>query len=114
MQRKRYSPEFKQQIIKEVNEVGNGSLDAGTQTVAVSTSVYSISMVIGSTLLTVNGKTEMMDQTSVIKNGRAYLPARWVANALGYQVDWNAQSQNILIWPNGTQEPPFGLTGLRA
>jgi len=28
MQRKRYSPEFKQQIVKEVHEVGNGSLVA--------------------------------------------------------------------------------------
>lgn len=28
MQRKKYSPEFKQQIIKEVLEVGNGSLVA--------------------------------------------------------------------------------------
>jgi len=28
MQRKKYSPEFKQQIIKEVREVGNGSLVA--------------------------------------------------------------------------------------
>ena len=68
---------------------------------------------IGSTLLTVNGKTEMMDQTPVIKSGRTYLPARWVANALGYQVDWDAHIQDVLIWPNGTQEPPFGLTNLR-
>ncbi|HOV80897.1 MAG TPA: transposase [Bacillota bacterium] len=28
MQRKKYSPEFKQQIIKEVREVGNGSIVA--------------------------------------------------------------------------------------
>ena len=84
--------------------------DAGTQTVSVSTGVYRISMVIGSTFLTVNGKTQMMDQAPVIKNGRTYLPAKWVANGLGYQVDWDAQIQDVLIWPNGTQEPSFGLT----
>jgi hypothetical protein len=88
--------------------------DAGTQTVVVSTSVYSVSMEIGSTFLTVNGKTQMMDQAPVIKNGRTYLPAKWVANTLGYRVDWNAQIQDILIWSNGTQEPSFGLTNPRA
>jgi hypothetical protein len=88
--------------------------DAGTQTVSVSTSVYRISMVIGSTFLTVNGQTQTMDQAPVIKNGRTYLPAKWVANALGYQVDWDAQIQDVLIWPNGTQEPSFSLTNTRA
>jgi hypothetical protein len=71
-------------------------------------------MVIGSTFLTVNGQTQTMDQAPVIKNGRTYLPAKWVANALGYQVDWDAQIQDVLIWPNGTQEPSFSLTNTRA
>jgi hypothetical protein len=88
--------------------------DAGKQTVAVSTSVYTVSLVIGSTFLKVNGQTQTMDHAPVIKNGRTYLPARWVANVLGYQVDWNAQYQIVLIWPNGTQEPSFGLTNPRS
>jgi hypothetical protein len=46
-----------------------------------------------------------MDVAPVIKDGRTYLPARWVANALGYQVDWNAQYKIVIIWPNGTTEP---------
>jgi hypothetical protein len=45
----------------------------------------------------------------VIQNGRTYLPAKWVANALGYQVDWNAANQIVIIWPNGTTEP--GIVG---
>jgi hypothetical protein len=53
-----------------------------------------------------------MDVAPVIKDGRTYLPARWVANALGYQVDWNAQYQIVIIWPNGTTEPDYSnVTG---
>jgi hypothetical protein len=79
--------------------------DADNQTVTVTTAVYDISMSIGSATLTVNGQTSQMDVAPVIKSGRTYLPARWVANALGYQVDWNAQYQIVIIWPNGTTEP---------
>jgi hypothetical protein len=48
-----------------------------------------------------------MDVAPVIKDGRTYLPARWVANALGYQVDWNAANQIVIIWPNGTPKPDY-------
>jgi hypothetical protein len=79
--------------------------DADTQEVTVSTDVYNVSMSIGSTTLTVDGQAQTMDVAPVIKDGRTYLPARWVANVLGYQVDWNAQYQIVIIWPNGTTEP---------
>jgi hypothetical protein len=49
-----------------------------------------------------------MDVAPMINNGRTYLPARWVAEALGYQVDWNAQYQVVIIWPQGTPEPEIG------
>jgi hypothetical protein len=81
--------------------------DADTQEVTVSTAVYNIAMTIGSATLTVNGQAQALDQAPVINNGRTYLPARWVANALGYQVDWNAQYQIVIIWPNGTTEPDY-------
>ena len=84
--------------------------DANTQTVTVSTSVYNISMTIGSATLTVNGQGQTMDVAPVIKDGRTYLPARWVANALGYQVDWNAQYQIVIIWPdNSIGEPSYNV-----
>jgi len=88
--------------------------DANTKTVAVTGSNTTIQLVIGSTTMTINGQAQTLDNAPVIKNGRAYLPARWVANALGYQVDWNAQYKVVLIWPNWTQEPSFGLTAPRS
>jgi hypothetical protein len=71
--------------------------DANTRTVAVSTSVYNIQIVIGSTALTVNGQAQAMDQAPVIKDGRTYLPARYVAEALGYDVSWDASSRTVTV-----------------
>lgn len=81
--------------------------DGNTQTVAVTSGSTNISLVIGNTTMNANGKAQTLDQAPVIKDGRTYLPARWVANALGYSVDWNAANKIVLIWPNGTTEPDY-------
>lgn len=97
-----------------------GVTDSNIQWNPVTQQVYlvqgntTIDLVIGSTALTVNGQASQMDVAPVIKDGRTYLPARWVANALGYQVDWNAQYEVVIIWPNGTQEPDYGNVTKRA
>jgi hypothetical protein len=83
--------------------------DGNTQTVTVTSGSNNITLVIGNTAMTVNGQAQTLDQAPVIKDGRTYLPARWVANALGYQVDWNAANKIVIIWPNGTTEP--GIVG---
>ena len=64
--------------------------DVNNQAVTVTRGGLVIRMVIGSTTLTVDGLVQTMDQAPVISNGRTYLPARWVAEALGYNVSWNA------------------------
>jgi hypothetical protein len=77
--------------------------DAATQTVTVigyaapSGDSMTISMVIGSTTLTVNGQTQTMDQAPVIRDGRTYLPARYVAEAFGDNVSWDAASQTVTV-----------------
>ncbi len=80
-----------------------------TRQVTVSTAAYNISMAIGSPTLTVNGQAQTMDVAPVINNGRTYLPARWVADALGCQVDWNATNKIVTIWPNGMSEPDYSM-----
>jgi hypothetical protein len=56
-----------------------------------------IKLVIGDRTLSANGQTKQMDVTPVIKDGRTYLPARWVAEAFGYTVRWNPQVQTVYI-----------------
>jgi len=65
-----------------------GSTEAG-KTIVVLT--------IGSTSYTVNGETMTMDVAPEIVNDRSFLPARFVAEAFGAQVGWNAGSQTVTI-----------------
>jgi FKBP-type peptidyl-prolyl cis-trans isomerase len=71
--------------------------NANTQQITVSTAVYNIALTIGSTALTVNGQAQTMDVAPVIIDGRTFLPARYVAEALGCQVTWDAASQTVSI-----------------
>ncbi len=77
--------------------------DAATQTVSVigdseiDGSNTTVTMVIGSATLDVNGRKQTMDQAPVIRDGRTYLPARYVAEAFGYNVSWNATSQTVTL-----------------
>jgi N-acetylmuramoyl-L-alanine amidase len=48
-------------------------------------------------VITTNGKTTQMDSAPLIENGRTYLPARYIAEALGYTVQWNAAGQTVNI-----------------
>mgnify|MGYP003319218900 CR=1 FL=1 len=46
----------------------------------------------------VNGnEVDFPDQYPVIRNNRTLVPVRFVAEALGYDVDWNAEERSVLI-----------------
>ncbi|MGQ9756292.1 MAG: copper amine oxidase N-terminal domain-containing protein [Desulfotomaculales bacterium] len=56
-----------------------------------------------------------MDVAPVLRSGRVYLPARYVAESFGYQVQWDQATKTVRIAPslmlaepqsNGTQKPP--------
>jgi hypothetical protein len=98
------------------NAVGAQTAWAGTtQTVTVTGNGMTISMVIGNTALTVNDQAQTLDQAPVINNGRTYLPARWVAQALGYNVDWDATNQIVIIWNrDNIGEPSYNNVTLYA
>jgi hypothetical protein len=79
----------------------NADWDANTRTVTMyernPKEYTTVSMAIGSAILTVNGHTQTMDQSPVLRDGRTYLPARYVAEALGYNVSWDAGSQTVTV-----------------
>ncbi|MCG0275353.1 MAG: trypsin-like peptidase domain-containing protein [Thermosediminibacteraceae bacterium] len=56
-----------------------------------------IQLTIGSNQLKVNGTITVMDAAPEIVNGRTFLPARWVAEALGYKVSWNELTRSVII-----------------
>lgn len=47
----------------------------------------------------INGQANQMDTLPLIKGGRLYLPARYVAQAFGYSVSWDQSTQSVLIGP---------------
>ncbi len=77
------------------------SWDTDTRTITITSGGTTISMVIGSATLTVNGQAQTMDQAPVIRDGRTYLPARYVAEALGFTVSWDAGSQTVTVSQGG-------------
>ena len=47
-----------------------------------------VKVTLGSDVLTVNNKLSQMDTTAIIKDDRTFIPVRFVAEALGLEVEW--------------------------
>ncbi len=50
----------------------------------------------GSIKLVVNGREVKPDVSPQLIKGRTMVPVRWVAEALGARVDWNAEENKVL------------------
>ncbi len=74
--------------------------DATTQKVTITRGSTTVELCIGSTTLTTNGEVSQMDVVAISTNGRAYLPARYAAEAFGFNVSWDAASQTIILSPS--------------
>ena len=65
-----------------------------------------VELAVGSKQLKSNGKAATMDVSPLVRQGRTYLPARWVAEALGYQVDWDPKLPSVVLcYPKGAEKP---------
>ena len=85
-------------VLYLANALGAQTLwDANTQEVTITKDDIDIKLAISSNTLTVNGKTSQMDAAPVIRNGRTYLPVRYLAEALGYDISWDAATQTITL-----------------
>ncbi|NHM26358.1 SH3 domain-containing protein [Desulfofundulus sp. TPOSR] len=84
--------------------------DKNTKTVLLTKDGVELRLTVGSRTITVNGQAKDMDVAPVIRDGLSYLPARHVAEALGYRVEWNQQNRTVLLQPavptgGGTTKP---------
>lgn len=50
---------------------------------------------IGSTNAVVNGQSVSLDVPGTLVNGRTMVPARFIAETLGAQVDWDANTKQL-------------------
>ena len=71
--------------------------DNEARKVVISKGNDNINLIIGSPIMYVNKTAVTMDVTPEITNNRTFLPARWVAEALGAQVEWDDTAKQAII-----------------
>ncbi len=71
--------------------------DDAARTVTLTRGDTTVVFTIGSTTYTVNGEAKTADVAPEITNSRTMLPARYVAEAFGAIVGWDAATQTVLI-----------------
>ncbi|HZJ85085.1 MAG TPA: copper amine oxidase N-terminal domain-containing protein [Syntrophomonadaceae bacterium] len=57
-----------------------------------------LDLTIGKSAITINGVSENIDVAPMITNSRTMLPARYVAEGLGFTVDWDADNQLVIVY----------------
>ena len=57
-----------------------------------------VKLEIGNEKATVNGETKELDVPVFTEQGRTFLPVRFVAEALGANVNWDAATKTVTIW----------------
>ncbi|MHB8984798.1 MAG: beta-propeller domain-containing protein [Eubacteriales bacterium] len=90
------------------------SWDGAGQSVAIDPKGVKLGLTVGSSSLSVDNEVRAMDVAPLLRGGRVYLPARWVAEAMGYTVGWDEGSRSVLVGSAGNlPEPPApGAMGL--
>ncbi len=73
------------------------SWDATTKTITGKKDSVTVKMEIGKKTLSIMNKNVEMDAAPTIIEGRAYAPARYVAESFGFDVSWNADLKEVAI-----------------
>ncbi len=71
--------------------------DDKTKTVALALGSTVVKLTVGEKVLLLNGTERTMDVAPVNVSGRVFLPARFVAEAFGYRVQWLESERQVLI-----------------
>ncbi len=73
------------------------SWDDASQTAIGMRNGMKIELPIGSEIVSVNQKAQVLDQPAVLLNGRTLVPLRFVSEALGAEVKWFEDTQTVAI-----------------
>lgn len=82
--------------------------DDATKTVTLTRASTSITLVLGSQEARVNGETQTLDVPAQAIAGRTMVPVRFVAEALGAQVEWDGVRKAVLIQSQLPASEPAG------
>lgn len=75
--------------------------DPATRRVTLKKDDITVSLMVGSKTMTVNTQPREIDAAPLVKDGRTYLPARYLAEAFGYEVGWDDVVKAVLVGPPG-------------
>jgi len=75
----------------------NVEWDGATRTVTATSSDLVVRTTVGNRVIDVNGNRITMDVAPVIVDGRTLVPARFVSEAFGADVEWDANTRTVLI-----------------
>ena len=76
---------------------------SGNYAVIEADSLTQISLSADSTESKINGETSELDTPPMIKDGTTYVPVRFIAEALGADVKWNAETKEAIINLDGKE-----------
>ena len=76
--------------------------DNGTRTAVAEKDGITVEVPIDQPYIFKNGQKILNDTAALIKDGRTYLPIRAVLEAFGAQVDWDNNSQTVLVFTDST------------
>lgn len=74
------------------------SWDGASQTVTVSMRSGEVSLQVGNPAGKVNGKAAAMIRPAEIKDGRTYIPLRFIAENLGARVEWDERTSTVSLY----------------
>ncbi|MCL0101253.1 stalk domain-containing protein, partial [Peptococcaceae bacterium] len=85
--------------------------DGATKTATLTRGQYTIALTIGSKTALRNGVEYPMDVSPQLAQGRTQLPARFVAEGLGYNVAWCGERQIVIVYTGDTVPEVTKLPG---
>lgn len=72
--------------------------EPGTRQITITRGAHTIVLPMDSREAVVNGGVHALDEPPLVVNDRTYIPARFVAEALGDRVDWLSHRSTLSIW----------------
>ena len=79
-----------------------------TKTVTAFNELYYVQATINDKNMKVNGETKTLDIPPLLVDGRTLVPARFVAEAFGAKVDWDAKTSTVYIQNELNTDPKSG------
>jgi copper amine oxidase-like protein len=83
--------------------------DPASQTVRAQNGPTGVALTIGASQAVVNGQPQSLDSPALLVGGRTMVPLRFISQALGANVNWDAATYTVQIASQGAAAPPASV-----